>query len=68
MKLVLKFILLLIHFGIVSLLTYYLGEQISKPMDISLVLSVLIAYVIIIMGVIAHVKNFILSFKNQTKL
>ena len=68
MKIAIKFILLLFHFGIVSLVTYYVGDQISKPINIELIFFVAFIYLFIIVGLISHVKHFILSFKNQIKL
>jgi len=65
MKLALKFLLLLIHYVIVSVMCYYVGDLMSKDTTgVGVVPNALILTGLIV-SIIMHTKQFILSFKNK---
>ena len=65
MKLALKFLLLLLHYAIVAIVCYYIGDLMSKDISGIGIAPNLLFLIFLIISIITHTKNFILSFKNQ---
>lgn len=68
MKLVLKFILLFLHLVLSCILMYYIGDYMSQPINIGFVLLGGLTYSGIMITILFHIYQFILSFKKHTKL
>jgi hypothetical protein len=67
MKMALKTILLLLHFIIVCIAMYYLGDFMSQPINILLILGCGLIYSGLMISIIAHTYQFILSLKKYIK-
>ena len=65
MKQALKFLLLLIHYVVVAVIVYYLGDLMSKDTSGVGVGPNALVLLLLIISVIQHTKQFILSFKNK---
>lgn len=65
MKQALRFILLLIHYVVVTVIVYYLGDLMSKDTSGVGVGPNALVLLLLIISVIQHTKQFILSFKNK---
>jgi hypothetical protein len=65
MKYALKFLLLLLHYAIVAIVCYYIGDLMSKDTSGIGIVPNAIFLLCLIISIITHTKNFILSFKNQ---
>jgi uncharacterized membrane-anchored protein len=65
MKLALNFILLLIHYVVSALLCAYIGDYISQPLNIGLVLLGGLSFSLIMVSLIKHTSQFILRIKNN---
>ena len=65
MKLALQFLLLLIHYVIVAVICYYIGDLMSKDVSGVGILPNAIALIFLIISIISHTQQFILSFKNK---
>jgi len=65
MKLALKFLLLLVHYIVVAVICYYIGDLMSKDTSGVGILPNAIFLIFLIISVISHTKHFILSFKNK---
>ncbi len=65
MKLALKFLLLLVHYVVVAVMCYYIGDLMSKDTSgVGIAPNALILTGLIV-SIIMHTKQFILSFKNK---
>jgi ACR3 family arsenite efflux pump ArsB len=65
MKTFSRFLLLLLHLCIVSIITFYVGDYFSKPLDLIYIPVGMIIYIGLIFSVIYHIKNFIFSILNK---
>jgi hypothetical protein len=65
MKQVLKFLLLLIHYVIVAVIVYYIGDLMTKDVSGIGVAPNALVLLLLIISIISHTKQFILSFKNK---
>ena len=67
MKLALKFLLLLIHYVVVAVIVYYIGDLMTKDVSGVGVAPNALVLLLLIISVISHTKQFIFSLKNQIK-
>lgn len=65
MKQALRFILLLVHYVVVAVIVYYVGDLITKDTSGVGVGPNALVLLLLIISVIQHTKQFILSFKNK---
>jgi len=65
MKQALKFILLLVHYVVVAVTTYYIGDIMSRDTTGVGILPNGIVLLALIVSLISHTKQFILSLKNK---
>lgn len=65
MKLALKFLLLLVHYVVVAVIVYYVGDLMTKDTSGVGVGPNALVLLLLIISVIQHTKQFILSFKNK---
>ena len=65
MKLALHFILLLVHYAVSALLCAYIGDYISQPLNIGLVLLGGLIVILISISLILSTLQFILTIKNN---
>jgi len=68
MKLVLKFLLLLIHYVVVAVIVYYIGDLMTKDVSGVGVAPNALMLLCLIISVISHTKQFILSLKQTKKV
>lgn len=67
MKQALRFILLVLHIALAGVVMYYIGDFMSQPINILLILLAGLVYSGIMITISLHVYQFILSFKNKTE-
>ena len=65
MKLALKFLLLLVHYVVVAVICYYIGDLMTKDTSGVGIAPNAIFLLLLIVSIISHTKQFILSFKNK---
>ena len=65
MKQALRFLLLLLHYAVVAVICYYIGDLMSKDTSGMGILPNTIFLLGLIISTIMHTKQFILSFKNK---
>lgn len=65
MKQALKFLLLLIHYVVVAVICYYIGDLMTKDVSGVGVAPNALVLLGLIVSVIMHTKQFIFSFKNK---
>ena len=65
MKLALKFLLLLIHYVVVAIIVYYIGDLMTKDVSGVGVGPNALVLLLLVISVISHTKEFIFSFKNK---
>lgn len=65
MKQALKFLLLLIHYVVVAVMCYYIGDLMTKDTSGVGIAPNAVFLICLIISLITHTKNFILSFKNK---
>ena len=65
MKQALKFLLLLVHYVVVAVIVYYIGDLMTKDVSGVGVGPNTLVLLLLIISVISHTKQFILSFKNK---
>jgi len=65
MKLALKFLLLLVHYIVVAVICYYIGDLMSKDTSGVGIAPNALMLLLLIISIISHTKQFILSFKNK---
>ena len=68
MELVLKFVMLFFHLVISCVLMYYVGDYMSKPINIGFILLGGLIYSGIMISILYHIYHFISSLKKHTKL
>lgn len=66
MKQALKFLLLLLHVMLFTVMVYYGGDFISQKVNILLVLTGVVVWAAMIITLVLHTSEFISSFKNKT--
>lgn len=67
MKLAFRFLLLLLHYVVVAIICYYIGDLMSKDTTGIGILPNAIFLTLLMISIILHTKQFILSLKNQIK-
>ena len=67
MKLALKFLLLLLHYIVVAVICYYIGDMMSKDVSGKGILPNAIVLIGLIITIIEHTKRFILTFFKNKK-
>lgn len=67
MKQALRFLLLLVHYVVVAVIVYYVGDLMTKDTSGVGVGPNALVLLLLIISVIQHTKQFILSFKNKTE-
>jgi hypothetical protein len=65
MELPFRFLLLLIHTALTAIGVYYIGDFISQPVNILIVLMGALIYLLAIIAFILHIKNFLFFIKKQ---
>lgn len=65
MKLALKFLLLLVHYVVVAVMCYYIGDLMSKDTSGVGIGPNALVLLFLIISIISHTTQFILSFKNK---
>jgi hypothetical protein len=65
MKLALKFLLLLVHYVVVAVTCYYIGDLMSKDTSGAGIAPNAVFLICLIISIISHTSQFILSFKNK---
>ncbi|CAB4143640.1 hypothetical protein UFOVP449_239 [uncultured Caudovirales phage] len=65
MQLTFRFLLLAIHLALIAIGLNYLGEIMSRPYDILIVLLGGVIYSLVIIAFILHIKNFLFFIKTK---
>jgi len=65
MQITFRFLLLVIHLVLTAIGLKYLGDFISQPVNILIVLLGGVIYSLVIIAFIVHIKNFLLFIKTK---